>query len=194
MKPSDRSPDASGFPSGSLNLRPAGWILFGAGLAASAFFSVEHREIVNWQHYALGIAAALAGALILRLTTDRSAGLLILDIQIIRSSLTMLSAKLKNLDTTKREQLGMDGLRDFIDRHLTGDRERFLGARETLIFLHGLRTYGQVMDAFAAGERALNRAWSALADGYRDEAHGCLDRARDKFAHALRLVEEAEKR
>ena len=40
------------------------------------------------------------------------------------------------------------------------------------------------MSEFAAGERYLNRVWSASTDGYIDEAHTYLDKARDQFAHA----------
>ncbi len=173
--------------------RALGWMLFAGGLFCAAFFSVEQVNGIAWRAYGFALAVALMGALLLRFTARRAPGLLVLDIQVIRSSLTMLAAKLKNLDAAKRAEVGVAGIRDFIDRHLVPDVHRFLAARETLIFRHGLPTYGRVMDAFAAGERALNRAWSASADGYRDEVDACLDRARDRFAQALQLVEQAEK-
>ncbi len=174
--------------------RPLGWLLFAAGLVVASFFSVAQLAQVDWQHYGGALVAALLGALIIRFTTERPVGLLILNIQVIRSSLTMLSAKLKNLDAKKRADVGVFGMREFIDRHMTADLDWFLAARETLIWRHGLATYGRVMDAFAAGERSLNRAWSASADGYQDEIDLCLDRAHAEFARALALVEEAEKR
>ena len=33
------------------------------------------------------------------------------------------------------------------------------------------------MSEFAAGERYMNRAWSASADGYVEEAASCIDQA-----------------
>jgi hypothetical protein len=175
-------------------IRVAGWILFAGGLLPAAFHAVARIDGVEWEGYGIALAAVLIGALVLRLTARRPAGLLILDVQIIRSSLTMLAAKLKNLDAKKRADIGVFGIHRFIDEHLVGDVDRFLAARETLIWRHGLDTYSRVMDVFAAGERALNRAWSASADGYVDEVEACLDRARDDFARALGLVEEAEKK
>ena len=40
----------------------------------------------------------------------------------------------------------------------------------------GLAAFADVMTAFASGERSINRAWSASADGYFDEAESCLER------------------
>ena len=174
-------------------VRLFGWIAFAVGLAIATFYSVERAGSVNWSSYGSALLVLLIGALLLRRTIERPAGMLILNIQVIRSSLTMLSAKLKNLDAEKRAELGVGGIHVFIDQHLLGDLDRFLAARETLMLRHGLMSYGRVMDAFASGERALNRAWSASVDGYQDEVDACLDRARERFAQALRLVEELEK-
>lgn len=41
-----------------------------------------------------------------------------------------------------------------------------------------------LMSAFAAGERYINRVWSASTDGYRDEVLKYLLKARDQFAEA----------
>ena len=40
------------------------------------------------------------------------------------------------------------------------------------------------MSRFAGGERYLNRVWSASADGYIDEVHAYLTKARDQLADA----------
>ena len=173
--------------------RAAGWTLFASGLLAAALLTVERATSVHWYRYDIALLALLIGAFLLRRTAEHPAGVLIINIQAIRSSLTMLSAKLRKLDTKKRADLGVFGIHGFIDAHLLADLDRFLAARETLIHRHGLMRYGRIMDAFAAGERALFRAWSASVDGYVDEVDACLDRAYERFAHALSLVEEAEK-
>ena len=60
----------------------------------------------------------------------------------------------------------------------------FVAARPQLVARMGLAGYAQLMDRFAAGERQLNRAWSAAADGYEEEAVACLDNASVLFAEA----------
>lgn len=63
----------------------------------------------------------------------------------------------------------------------------FLNARPELTARLGLGGYARLMDAFAAAERAINRAWSAAADEVESEANACLDRA-------AALLEEAKGR
>jgi hypothetical protein len=43
------------------------------------------------------------------------------------------------------------------------------------------------MSAFAAGERYINRVWSASTDGYVDEVCNYLDRATQQFREAWAL-------
>ncbi len=49
--------------------------------------------------------------------------------------------------------------------------------RERIIARHGLGGYAQRMDAFAAADRNVNRAWSAAADGHLSESMDSLDDA-----------------
>lgn len=51
--------------------------------------------------------------------------------------------------------------------------------RQVLIAQAGLGAYAAFMDAFAAAERQINRAWSAAADGVYAEAVVCVDLAAD---------------
>ena len=44
------------------------------------------------------------------------------------------------------------------------------------------------MTRFAAGERYLNRVWSASADGYIDEVNEYLEKAKDQFVDSLDLI------
>ncbi|MEQ9561909.1 MAG: hypothetical protein RLN69_05260 [Woeseiaceae bacterium] len=85
---------------------------------------------------------------------------------------------------SRKDSIGIDTLRDEIDRLLRADLRRFADARESMIHLYGLQTYADIMSEFASGERYVNRVWSASADGYVDEAHAYLDRARSQFQHA----------
>ena len=49
--------------------------------------------------------------------------------------------------------------------------------RNVLVAALGLARFAELMDAFSRLERALNRAWSAAADGALDEALRCIDDA-----------------
>jgi hypothetical protein len=46
------------------------------------------------------------------------------------------------------------------------------------------------MSSFAAGERYLNRVWSASADGYIDEVSAYIDKAREQFVESLEKVRQ----
>lgn len=59
-----------------------------------------------------------------------------------------------------------------------GAMEAFVeAARRDLIAAGGLRLFASVIDRYSAAERRLNRAWSAAADGYLEEALASLDEA-----------------
>jgi hypothetical protein len=73
-------------------------------------------------------------------------------------------------------------LRDWIDDKLRNDLQRFADARESMVHLFGLQVYADIMSSFAAGERYINRVWSASADGYDVEAARYLEKAAKQFA------------
>ena len=65
-----------------------------------------------------------------------------------------------------------------IDGDMADELRLFAEGRESITAEFGLNVFADVMTDFAAGERAINRAWSASADGYVDETALCLTRAR----------------
>ena len=91
----------------------------------------------------------------------------------------------------KKDEIPPYELRFEIDRRFRDDLERFADARHSLTHIYGLQTYADIMSAFAAGERYLNRVWSASADGYVDEAHAYITRALDQFIAAKRDLDLA---
>ena len=54
---------------------------------------------------------------------------------------------------------------------------RVVAGRDELVGALGMAEYAELMDAFSRFERALNRAWSAAADGVLEEAQRCVDEA-----------------
>ena len=75
-------------------------------------------------------------------------------------------------------------LRHRIDQTFLEDLDTFVVARESIAHSHGLQAYAEIMNHFAAGERYLNRVWSASTDGYIDECHTYLDKASEQFEEA----------
>lgn len=57
-------------------------------------------------------------------------------------------------------------------------------------YIFGLQNYADVMSAFAAGERYINRVWSASTDGYVDEVCAYLERATQQFREVRVLFAE----
>jgi CBS-domain-containing membrane protein len=58
----------------------------------------------------------------------------------------------------------------------------------------GPTAYAEMMVEFALGERYLNRSWTAVADGYRDEARESLAIAAPAFSEAVARFEAALRR
>jgi hypothetical protein len=93
--------------------------------------------------------------------------------------------------TDGHEVIETDLLRDAIDARLRDDLRRFADARETIIHLFGLQVYANLMSHFAAGERYINRVWSASADGYDAEARTYLGKAATQFRDAQAQLQAA---
>ena len=85
----------------------------------------------------------------------------------------------------------LEVLRDDIDLKLRTDLRRFADARESMVHLFGLQAYADIMSSFAAGERYINRVWSASADGYGAEASTYIEKAAKQFADAQSLLLKA---
>jgi hypothetical protein len=73
------------------------------------------------------------------------------------------------------------------------DINSFVEARESMIPRLGMQNYADIMSPFATGERLLNRAWSASADGYVDEVRDCIHGAREELRRAKQLLVQARK-
>ncbi len=79
-------------------------------------------------------------------------------------------------------------VRHRIDELFVEDLNTFVQTRQSIAHTYGLAAYADVMSCFAAGERYLNRVWSASADGYIDEVNAYLDKAQVQFAESLERI------
>jgi len=171
-------------------MKLAGLILLAIGFLAGSYLSVAIVDTVDWKLYGLCLAAMLVGMVCLRLAARAELGQAgdkhSEDIEVLQRSLSALIGKVRGLEEarTDDDQLGMY---ERIDGELIDDINAFVEARESMIPKFGMQRYADVMSPFAKGERLLNRAWSASADGYVDEVRSCITSAREELekAHAL---------
>lgn len=149
----------------------------------------------EWWVFALGCIGMLGGAMLIRAENVRriteagegradATGSAESNLQSLRQELANLRKQLAS-ETTADERLNL--IDKQVERMTSEHVPPFLAARPILVARLGLAGYAQLMDHFAAGERQLNRAWSAAADGYEEHAVECLERA-------AVLLEEAEQR
>jgi hypothetical protein len=166
-------------------MKRIGFLLLAGGFLVGAYATALDVQNVNWQLFVIAALAAVAGLVLIKRATAahaRSDSVLEMNRSELRDSIANVVRDLGQIvgDKTAR---GPE-LRDAIDLRLRNDLRRFAAARESMVHLFGLQTYADIMSSFAAGERYINRVWSASADGYDEEAATYLTRAAEQFADA----------
>ncbi|MHC4690191.1 MAG: hypothetical protein ACYS5F_11230 [Planctomycetota bacterium] len=142
----------------------------------------------SWRYLLQGSSAWFLSALPKENCTTPSTELL----QIIEKSLDNI---VQNITRLNEEKLSIDtyDMRHKIDELFIEDLNTFVEARQSIVHAHGLNTYAEVMSDFAAGERYLNRVWSASADGYIDEVNTYLEKAKIQFVETLYKIRNIKK-
>jgi hypothetical protein len=176
-------------------MRGLGYFLLCAGFIVAAYATALDVDDVSWPLYAAAAIAAVAGVVLIK----RHASSLAQSAEVLETNRAELRESIQNIITDLREivtsgSLRGAALRDRIDTGLRPDLIRFADARESMVHLFGLQTYADIMTHFAAGERYINRVWSASADGYDEEAARYLGRAEEQFADAQRQLNAATRK
>ncbi len=175
-------------------MKNIGYLFLVAGFLGASFFAVELRQGVRVPHFLGALAVGVLGVVLLRVVRRREAT----SADTIRENLAMLESSLTSVvDKARQLEAGMAAtdvyeLRHVIDREFPDDLDDFVQARYSLVHSFGLQPFADVMNPFAAGERYLNRVWSASTDGYIDEAHAYVTRAREQFELALEILRGLE--
>jgi len=173
-------------------MKNIGYLLLAAGFLGGAYSTALDVQNVDWQLFAIAALAAVAGLVTFKRQASahaRSDTVLELNRGELRESIHNIVTDLTEL--TSGEALRGDALRDRIDLHLREDLRRFADARESMVHLFGLQIYADIMSSFAAGERYINRVWSASADGYDGEAETYLGKAVQQFVDAQSQLQQA---
>ncbi len=171
-----------------------GQILLWAGFLSGALatvFNTENKDdpwsSINWTWYTVSLGVGVVGIVLIRKSLahashdERTHS----SLKQIRGNLANLVANTRRLDEEHASQTPRQTLR-YIEDVLNDDFRDFAEGRESIAREFGLEVFAEVMTEFAAAERSINRAWSASADGYVDEAATCIRRGLD-------LLQSAEK-
>jgi hypothetical protein len=160
------------------------------GFIAAALAAVVDADTVKWLWYIPALALGVAGVVVIRLDIARRSKTehhVASGIETVEASLEKITANITDLNAEKHSINTYD-MRHKIDELFIEDLDRFVDARQSIAHRYGLAAYGEVMSGFAAGERYLNRVWSASADGYIDEVNQYLEKARDRFSQSLEQI------
>jgi uncharacterized membrane protein YeaQ/YmgE (transglycosylase-associated protein family) len=171
-------------------MRKFGFLLVIVGFLAGALASVVNPTGVPLQWFVPAVAVGFVGVVLVRLGHRRQTHAterLVSNMRAIQDSLRRIDGNMTKLSAEKQAIDPYD-IRLRLEALFADDLSTFITARETIAHSYGLSAYADVMSAFAAGERYLNRAWCASADGYVDEIHQYLDKAKEQFASSLDKV------
>lgn len=171
-----------------------GYFLLAVGFLGGAYATSLDVQDVNWTLFAISAITAIAGLVLFKgqvSAAARSETLLQVNRAELNESIRNIVRDLEDLNGDAPQQGA--ALRDTIDLKLRNDLRRFAEARESMVHLFGLQTYADIMSSFAAGERYINRVWSASADGYIEEAVTYLKKAGDMFVDAQMQLSRASR-
>lgn len=170
-----------------------GLMLIMAGFLWGAYQGSLDPELMNWPAFVPALLAGFLGVYLRKRVASlhaMSEHVLASNRSNIEESLLRIVAGLEDMDRNK-ESLPTYEARFEIDHRFRSDLNLFAEARHSLSHMYGLQSYAEIMSAFAAGERYLNRVWSASADGYVNEVNEYLGRALGMFKEARAALDAA---
>ena len=171
-------------------------ILIIISFLTGAFLSVLDPRLVNWNYLVPVLVIGVIGLALYRKaqrSETRGGQRLAGNMDILAKSLDKILFNLEAI-CSREDELPVYEARFEIDRLFRADLNNFAEARESMIHVFGMQNYADVMSNFAAGERYINRVWSASTDGYEDEVRIYLERARDQFREGQRHFAELASR
>ncbi len=171
-------------------MRRFGFFLVIVGFLAGSLASVVNQTAVWWNWFVPAVAVGFIGVVLVRLGRRREVRAterLTSNMRAIQESLRRINQNMTRLNGEK-QSIDPYEVRHRLEELFADDLTTFIAARESIAYSYGLAAYADVMSSFAAGERYLNRAWCASADGYVDEVHQYLGEAREQFAASLDKV------
>jgi uncharacterized membrane protein YeaQ/YmgE (transglycosylase-associated protein family) len=173
-------------------MKQIGLLLISVGFLAGTLAAIVDTDHVRWGYFCAALAVGVAGVFVARSghhKMHKSEEKLSENMRIVETSLAAIVQNINALNSEKHSINTYD-VRFRIDELFLDDLAGFVDARESIAHRYGLAAYGEIMSGFAAGERYLNRVWSASADGYIDEVNAYLDKAQEQFVESLAKIRD----
>ncbi len=167
-----------------------GYIMIILSFLGGAFITSLDALTVNWNLFFPTMVMGILGVITVNKAVKKEAhsdGVLKTNLDNIESSIDRIVSNLVELNNNKKEIPPYE-IRFEIDKKFREDLTLFADSRRSLGHRYGLQPYAEVMSAFAAGERYINRVWSASADSYVDEVMLYLDKAQNQFIEARDIL------
>jgi len=173
-------------------MKKLGCLMITVGFLAGSLVAVVDKISVQWDYFIAALLAGAVGIVLVRFgqrQESRAQGKLASNIQSIETSLSHIVENMRRLNAEKLS-INIYDVRHRIDELFAGDLNTFVQTRQSIAHTYGLGAYADVMSSFAAGERYLNRVWSASADGYIDEVNAYLDKTQGQFVDSLEKIRQ----
>ncbi len=175
-------------------MKKAGYIMITIGFLAGSLVAVLHKADVQWNYFVGALILGGIGIVLVHLGEHKdshSEEKLTANLQDIEASLSRIVENITHFNEENKSMNPYD-VHPRVDELFAEDLITFAEAREGLARAHGLHVYADVMSHFAAGERYLNRVWSASADGYIDEVNTFIGKAEEQFSVAFDQLKKLE--
>ncbi|WP_223789953.1 hypothetical protein [Marinicella meishanensis] len=162
------------------------FILVILAFLAGAYMASLDERTMNWTYFLPIMLVGIIAAIIYKRESNAAAkhgDLLQNNKQVLIDSLNNVLTNLEALNGRK-DKVPTYEMRFEIDKLFREDLMNFAEARESMKHLFSIQHYADIMSSFAAGERYINRVWSASTDGYVDEVMMYVEKALSQFQHA----------
>lgn len=160
---------------------------------AGAYLASLDEKLINWSYFIPVMLLGYLGAFLYRKAANEAAkhgDLLQNNKKVLIESLNNVLINLETLNGRK-DQVPTYEMRFEIDKLFREDLINFAEARNSMKHLFGIQAFADIMSSFAAGERYINRVWSASTDGYVDEVMMYVEKSLYQFKHAKEELDAA---
>lgn len=175
-------------------MRKIGYILFFIGVILAAVFAAPATPL--WGYFIFFIILAVVGALIVRFNKvkrekgDENKSKESVTENSMLTNINEISALVEEISKQVNEdKIKMDEAKLRIEE-IQNKMMYFVDNKQLIQDSFGTSTYSEIYISFAAGERNLGRSWSAIVDGYPNEAKKSLLTASEGFSESAQLFKK----
>lgn len=169
------------------------FLLVALSFLGGSFLTSLDKEHVNWMYFVPVLLVGFVAAIMFRKLShadNKQGHVLQNNKKVLIESMGNILTNLEALNGNK-ENIPTYEMRFEIDKLFRDDLINFADARESMKHIFGLQHYADIMSSFAAGERYINRVWSASTDGYIDEVMMYVEKSLSQFQHAKEEFDQA---